>query len=89
MIYKIVRTNSFKIAWKKINSNDKDRVLKVLEKLANDEPLEPKHKDHKLKGEYKDFRECHILPDLLLIYQKREDILILNAFKLGSHSELF
>ncbi|HDX6298077.1 TPA: type II toxin-antitoxin system YafQ family toxin, partial [Campylobacter fetus subsp. venerealis] len=48
-----------------------------------------KFKDHQLKGEYKDFRECHIKPDLLLVYKKDKDLLILIAFKLGSHSEIF
>ena len=64
-------------------------VESILDKLANDEPLEQKHKDHSLKGEYKDFRECHIKPDLLLIYRKDKNLLILVAFRLGSHSELF
>ncbi|WP_240330157.1 type II toxin-antitoxin system YafQ family toxin, partial [Campylobacter fetus] len=61
----------------------------ILDKLANDEILETKFKDHQLKGEYKDFRECHIKPDLLLIYRKNSNLLILIAFKLGSHSEVF
>nr|WP_278777480.1 type II toxin-antitoxin system YafQ family toxin [Helicobacter pullorum] len=60
-----------------------------MEKLANDEALEPKHKDHALKGEYTGYRECHIEPDLLLIYKKQDDILVLVCFRLGSHSELF
>ncbi len=57
-------------------------------KLANDEKLEDKYNDHSLIGNYKDFRECHIKPDLLLIYQKKKDILLLTCIDLGSHSEL-
>ncbi|EDP6224342.1 type II toxin-antitoxin system mRNA interferase toxin, RelE/StbE family, partial [Campylobacter jejuni] len=47
--------------------------------------LEPKYKDHQLK----DFRECHIKSNLLLIYQKHNNELELNILKLGSHSKLF
>ncbi|WP_408941406.1 type II toxin-antitoxin system YafQ family toxin [Helicobacter sp. MIT 01-3238] len=61
----------------------------IITKLANDEPLEPKHKDHKLTGQYEGFRECHIKPDLLLIYKKEERVLILTCLAIGSHSELF
>ncbi|WP_304418120.1 type II toxin-antitoxin system YafQ family toxin, partial [uncultured Helicobacter sp.] len=46
-------------------------------------------KDHALKGEYIGFRECHIKPDLLLIYQKDKHILILTCIDVGSHSKLF
>lgn len=50
---------------------------------------ESKYKDHKLTGNYKDFRECHIKPDLLLIYQKQDEILTLTCINLGSHHKLF
>ncbi|MDO7253952.1 type II toxin-antitoxin system YafQ family toxin, partial [Helicobacter cappadocius] len=50
---------------------------------------ESKYKDHKLKGEYKDFRECHIKPDLLLIYKIDKEVLILACIAIGSHSDLF
>ncbi|MHA48279.1 type II toxin-antitoxin system YafQ family toxin, partial [Campylobacter jejuni] len=48
---------------------------KIVNKLANDEVLEEKYKDHTLKGNYIGFRECHIKPDLLLVYRKNNDIL--------------
>ena len=51
--------------------------------------LEPKYKDHKLIGKYAGFRECHIKPDLLLIYKKENKTLILMCIALGSHSDLF
>lgn len=47
------------------------------------------YKDHKLKGEYDGFRECHIEPDLLLIYKKEEKDLLLLCLGLGTHSKLF
>ena len=65
------------------------KAKEVIHKLANNEALESKHRDHALKGEYVGYRECHIEPDLLLIYKKQEDILVLVCFRLGSHSEVF
>ncbi len=61
----------------------------MVENLAKEQPLDLKYKDHSLKGSLKDFRECHLKPDLLLIYkiQKQENTLLL--LRLGSHSELF
>ncbi len=74
-----------------INLYVKDRELvdTIIERLCDDEILEPKYRDHKLKGSLRGLRECHIKPDLLLIYNKQEDVLILNALNLDSHSELF
>ncbi len=60
-----------------------------MEKIANDEPLDDKFRDHLLMGNYKGTRECHIEPDFLLIYEKFEDILVLTLIRTGSHSDLF
>lgn len=51
------------------------------------EPLEPRHRDHALTGDWKDHRDCHVKPDLVLIYQK-PDADTLRLVRLGSHSEL-
>jgi mRNA interferase YafQ len=59
----------------------------VLDALATDQALEPRHCDHALTGEWKDHRDCHIRPDLVLIYQKPNDN-TLRLVRLGSHSEL-
>ena len=59
----------------------------VVDTLANDRPLEPRHHDHALSGEWGDFRDCHLRPDLLLIYQKSGTD-ILRLVRLGSHSAL-
>ena len=79
----------FKKDYKKsVKQNRNIETLKsVITKLANDEKLETKYKDHKLTGSLKDYRECHIEPDWLLIYQKNEIELVL--VRLGTHSELF
>ena len=88
--YKVDFSKKFRKEYKKaIKQGYAKKVDSIIEKLANNEPLEPKHKDHALKGEYIGYRECHIEPDLLLIYKKQEDILVLVCFRLGSHSELF
>ena len=82
-------TSRFKRQYKKLNQDDKTRSKAVIDKLLNGEILEPKHNDHKLTGQYEGFRECHIKPDLLLIYKKEKRILILTCLAIGSHSELF
>lgn len=91
MKYKVKHSKEFKKRLKKLKYDTKsiDLANSIITKLANDEPLDKKHKDHNLTGKYEGFRECHIKPDLLLIYKKEEDILILTCLAIGSHSELF
>ncbi|OSM06728.1 putative addiction module toxin, rele/stbe family [Magnetofaba australis IT-1] len=60
----------------------------ILGALANDQSLAAKFRDHDLGGNWAGYRECHIKPDLLLIYQKPNDN-TLKLARLGSHSELF
>ncbi|GAA7441765.1 type II toxin-antitoxin system mRNA interferase toxin, HP0892 family [Helicobacter pylori] len=72
------------------NGFDLKLLYKVVGNLATEQPLEPKYKDHPLKGALKDFRECHHLkPDLLLVYQIKKQENTLFLVRLGSHSELF
>ena len=87
--YEIKLTRAFKKSHKKLNQAHKDLLMSIINKLANDEVLEPKYNDHALKGEWINHRECHIRPDLLLIYKKQDDLLILTCVNVGSHSELF
>ena len=47
------------------------------------------YRDHQLSGNMRDFRECHIEPDWLLIYQIHEDVLVLTATSAGTHADLF
>ena len=65
-----------------------DVIEPVLIALATDQPLEARHRDHDLSGDWAGYRECHIKPDLLLIYRK-SDADTLCLARLGSHSELF
>lgn len=82
-------SKSFKKAFKKLNDNEKKLTKDIIWQLANNEELASKYKDHALIGSYKGFRECHIKPDLLLIYKKQNEILLLTYVEIGSHSELF
>jgi mRNA interferase YafQ len=62
-------------------------LMEVVNLLAADTPLPRRNVDHPLSGEWKDFRDCHIRPDLILIYRK-PDATSLELVRLGSHSEL-
>jgi len=64
-----------------------DALFPIVDCLANDQVLESHLHDHPLSGEWKDYRDCHIKPDLVLIYQK-PDKKTLRLIRLGSHSEL-
>lgn len=59
----------------------------VLGVLALDEPLSARYQDHPLTGNWRDHRDCHIKPDLVLIYTKPKDVL--RLVRLGSHAEVF
>ena len=59
----------------------------IVNKLRIPEPLEIKNKDHLLSGNYSGFRECHIMPDWLLIYRYEDDFL--ELVRTGTHSDLF
>lgn len=61
----------------------------VVAALALGEPLPEKHRDHALTGNWIGHRECHILPDWLLIYRIEDDVLVLTLSRTGSHSDLF
>lgn len=91
MKYEIIYTNQFKRDLKKAKKQNKnlDRLFEVVEKLANGEILEAQYRDHALTGNYKDSRECHIEPDWLLIYEIKNETLVLLLSRVGSHSELF
>lgn len=86
----IIETSRFKRDLKKISMSGKYNLADfktVINLLLNDIPLPEKYHDHSLTGDKKHYRECHIKPDWLLIYQKQENVLLL--LRTGSHSELF
>lgn len=87
----IVRSNRFiKDLRLAIKRGFKIELLEeVVNKLANQEELPEIFHDHPLLGEFKDFRECHIQPDWLLIYSVDDEELELYLFRTGTHSDLF
>ncbi|MCI0613267.1 type II toxin-antitoxin system YafQ family toxin [bacterium] len=89
MSKKPVFTSHFKKDYKKILKQGKDesKFEALIAKLINNEILEDKYKDHKLSGQFKNCRECHIEPDWLVIYKITDLEIIL--IRTGSHSELF
>ena len=88
----IERTGQFKRDYKRVAKGRHGAALDgdlvpILVALADDRPLEPRHRDHALTGDWKDYRDCHVKPDLVLIYHK-PDADTLRLVRLGSHSEL-
>lgn len=83
---KLARSKDFDRDFRKVDLTDE--LLEVLSCLVADLPLDPRYKDHALTGNWKDYRECHVKPDLLLVYQKDEDRL-LKLVRLSSHSNIF
>ena len=81
----------FKKDFKRIKKRGYDisRLENIVELLANEVPLPEQFKDHNLSGNYNGFRECHIAPDWLLIYQVNNNELVLVLSRTGSHSDLF
>lgn len=92
-MYQLIPTTKFKKDLKKIKKNrsDFERAALVLKTLENSgvEGIPPNMKPHKLVGEYKDNWECHIKPDLLIIWIQIESPNIIKLVRIGSHSDLF
>ena len=89
--YEIKNTTQFKKDYKLARRRglNMDLLKDVVTRLANGEPLDPRHKDHPLSGEWSGHRECHLQPDWLLIYRYENDILVLALTRTGTHSDLF
>ena len=89
----VITTNRFEKEYHLMRKRGKnvDKMQSIVQRLANDEPLEPRQRDHALSGNYQNRRECHIEPDWLLIYKLDEvdgtPALILE--RMGTHSDLF
>ena len=89
--YTVKLTTQFKKDYKRaIKRGLKIELLEdVVASLALGETLPEKNKDHELAGDWVGHRECHILPDWLLIYRIDGDVLVLTLARTGSHSDLF
>jgi mRNA interferase YafQ len=89
---KIERTGQFKRDYKRElkgrhRATLETTLVDVLKGLINNQTLPEKHRDHSLTGDWLDHRDCHIKPDLVLIYRTPNDE-VLQLVRLGSHSEL-
>ena len=87
----IVQTTQFKKDYKlalkrHLNLDALDDIIRA---LSRGKSLPEKNKDHALSGDWAGHRECHILPDWLLIYRIENDILVLTLARTGTHSDLF
>lgn len=86
----IERTTQFKRDYKREKRTDArldELLMPVMTLLLGDDELPERMRDHPLQGEWKDYRDCHVKPDLVLIYAKT--VSMLTLVRLGSHSELF
>ena len=89
------KTDEFLKDWERLSRSGRHNmnILKeaMMLLIANDEPLPPEWKDHKLNGNFQDFRECHVKGDLLLVYhvEKIHGGEVMIFFRVGTHSELF
>lgn len=92
MRYEIVKTRRFKTAFKRVRQLQgfKEDVFKeTVYALAEGKKLKKERKDHQLTGNLKNFRECHLASDILLMYQIDDAILVLTLVSIGNHSQLF
>ena len=91
MKYTIKWTSRFKKEYKLLMKRGEDiQVLdNIIRLLADGVKLPPECRDHVLSGRYAGLHECHVRPDLLLIYDLDEGVLVLTLFRTGSHSDLF
>ena len=87
----IVWTTQFKKDYKLALKRHMDIELldNIIRCLSCGEVLPEKNKDHALSGDWVGHRECHILPDWLLVYRIEDDILVLTLARTGTHSDLF
>lgn len=92
MRYTVHYSQRFKKSLKKVRqlpSFKTERLRVAISKLATGEALPANYHDHQLTGNLLSFRGCHLAPDILLIYQIDNDMLILSLVNIGSHQTLF
>lgn len=91
MTLDIVWTKQFKKDYRKAQRRHRDIALldDIIRKLSRQEPLPQKNRDHALGGNWEGHRECHILPDWLLVYRVENNVLVLTLVRSGSHSDIF
>ena len=86
---RLIATAQFKKDLRRVSKRGKDlhQLWTVVGKLQAKQPLDPTHRPHRLSGRWARFRECHIGPDWLLIWNQQDDVLTL--VRTGTHTDLF
>ena len=81
----------FRTDYKKLSKSETEDTDAVIKRLLNNETLEAKYRDHDLHGNYEGYRECHIRPDLLLVYKRlvTGELLVLTVYRISSHTNIF
>ena len=86
-IYKATFKRDFRRAVRR--GRDPAKIKRIVTLLCSQQPLPPALRDHPLKGEYAGYRDCHVEPDLVLIYRIDNGQLELICLRLGTHADLF
>jgi mRNA interferase YafQ len=89
MKYSVHQTKRFKKSLKRVRQLrgfNAETLKKVIRLLSAGEPLPLKYRDHKLSGNLAEFRECHLAPDILLLYQIDNGLLLLTLVSVGNHA---
>ena len=91
-MYHVIPSNQYRKSLGRIGQHKDFQVKKldeIVKLLENGETLAPRHRDHELKGDHAGIRECHVQNDVLLLYRKEKDMLVLLLVDIGTHSYLF
>ena len=91
-MYTVLLSHKYKKSLKKIKKSGKYNISDIediVSIISSGKKLDTKYQDHNLNGKMSDYRECHIKPDLLLVYQIKKDKLILLLVNISKHSNLF
>jgi mRNA interferase YafQ len=85
----VITSKQYEKDAKRVRSRGKDmaRLVAVVRVLRDRQPLDARHRDHALVGDWLGFRECHIQGDWLLVYRLDEEAVYLS--RTGTHSDLF
>lgn len=91
-MYRVIQSKAFRKSLTRI-SRHKDfsetSLRFVINIIENEQTLPEKYRDHELQGDMKGIRECHVQNDILLMYRKEKDVLVLMLVDIGTHSSLF
>ncbi len=92
MKYRIVFTRRFLKSLKRVRQFKgfkQEKLAYIIEQLASGVKLPEQYRDHALQGDVLGYRECHISPDILLIYEIQKDVLVCQMIDIGNHAQLF